>query len=283
MIDANNAYQKLKSHDFAKRFKRNQDLLSDSDKKEYEEIVKRHPDYACDYTVYILHNRWVEAEEYIKKDPKAAVNYAKNVIKKRWKEAEEYIKKDPKELISYTINVLKRRWEKEEHIMLTASPNQLFVYFKWLYNKSPFDWPEAEKIFEQNITVLLSYLTLTKKTSNVFEKQILSDPKNKSNPRLIYEYCSKLLKRRWKEAEHIIFNNPEYSVKYCTKFDIELPEDIHNKVVAEVAFTNASVSKKIYINKISKTKRTVQKYIQDLINKNIITLESPVKDLLNNV
>lgn len=275
------AYQKLRLHHHASPTLRGQSTrLSNEDYEKLKETIKQSPQFALSYSRFIIRQRWPEAEEYIKKDPRFAVAYAREVIKKRWKEAEEYIKKDPRELISYTINVVKKRWEKEEHIMLNASPNQLFVYFTWLYKKSEFDWPEAEKRFEQNTTVFLSYLNLRKKTSTVFEQKILNDPENKSNPRYIYEYCSKLLKSRWKEAEHIVFKNSEYSVKYCTKFDIALPEDIHNKVVAEVAFTNASVSKKIYLSKLSKTKRTVQNYIQELILKNIITLDSPVSELL---
>lgn len=280
LVELQDAYQKLRSHHLRHGGQSKQNALSNEDFEKFKEKIKQSPQFACSYARYIIRQRWPEAEEYIKKDPEHAVTYAKEVIKKKWKEAEEYIKKDPKELISYTIHVLKRRWEKEEHIMLTASPNQLFVYFTWLYKKSEFDWPEAEKRFQQNTAVFLNYLNLRKKTSAVFEQQILNDPENKSNPRYIYEYCSKLLKSRWKEAEHIIFKNSEYSVKYCTKFEIALPEDIHNKIIAEVAFTNASVSKKIYLSKLSKTKRTVQKYIQELISKNIITIDSPVGELL---
>ena len=35
---------------------------------------------------------------------------------------------------------------------------------------------------------------------------------------------------------------PNYSIKYCTKFDISVPEEIHNKDLSDVAFNNKKLT-----------------------------------------
>jgi hypothetical protein len=70
---------------------------------------------------------------------------------------------------------------------------------------------------------------------------------------LAYEYVENILRDRWIEAEPFILNGKKNSLEYCLRYNVRLPEERHNRVVAEVAFekdfTNQSLKKR-YIYRI---------------------------------
>ena len=83
---------------------------------EAEEYIKRDPEWAYNYSRYIIKGRWPEAEEIIIKKPEWAYNYVFNIIKGRWLEAEETIKQDSFYAFHYALNIMKERWSEAEEI-----------------------------------------------------------------------------------------------------------------------------------------------------------------------
>jgi hypothetical protein len=78
--------------------KRMHSIISDANAKEILapviNIIKRSPDFAYMYALYVLKSRWEEAEPYIMHDPNNAYWYTRDVIKERWPDAEPYIKQN---------------------------------------------------------------------------------------------------------------------------------------------------------------------------------------------
>lgn len=219
----------------------------------------------------------------IKECPKSSCKYAVDVVGKRFKEAEKTILTNPNLALKYCLRLFRKRWKTKEDVILQASPKLVFEYFQHFNWKDQFEnncWIEAEPIFEKHLPTLYKYTKLKNIKSNSFEQKILNDPSNKENPKYIYNYCNYVIEKRWPEAEHILFTNTEYAAKYANNWKLTLPEETHNQIVAEVAFSNDSPSKRIYVKRIGKVKKIVQNYIEELLGKNILTINSPISELL---
>ena len=70
---------------------------------------------------------------------------------------------------------------------------------------------------------------------------------------IAFDYAEDVIKGRWKEAEELILNGKKNSLEYCLLHNIRLPEAVHNKVMAEIAFGNKVPNlelKKKYMNRI---------------------------------
>ena len=217
--------------------------------------------------------------EIIKNDAHCACTFAWRVLQKRWTEAEPYIMKNPKDAIEYFLQLhdkFEGRWKEAEPYILKYTPDRVFQYYNSFSEK-------YGKIVNLRINTLHKYVMRINKQFPLLEEKVLQNPNDKYNPKCVYEYASKILKRRWKEAEHIVMKCPNYSIKYCTKFDISVPEEIHNKVLSDVAFNNKKLTsyKKKYLKQNSKKKETFHNYIKELISDGTITEQTTAKDLLN--
>lgn len=258
--------------------------LSEQEVLDRQEVIKNTPEYAFRYADSVLHGRWKDAEPSIKKDGYYAALYAMNVMRKRWKRAEQYIVKNAKAAAEYADKVIRKgRWTEAEPEILKSDPICIFEYYssckRWDPNSFS-DWPEAESRLAENLSVFARYVAKSGKRNIHFEETMLKESDNKSAAKYIFDYCCGVLKSRWEQAEPILFKNPEYAAKYCSKFGVLLPEDQHNQVMTEIAFNMASAHKKAYFNKIAKEKANAQKYIKKLIENKIITTDTPVSELL---
>lgn len=231
-----------------------------------------------------------ELKKIIIKDAKLAANYASRHSGKRWIEAEEIISKDSKAAVEYVYAFIARedgfqeRWLTAEPAILKGKPNSVFDYYSIMDRLNQFKdgWKEAEKVFAKKMPLLHRYILKNKMQLPIYEEKILKE-ENKHNPKYIYEYCSKVLERRWEEAEPIIFKSAEYAAKYCTKFDLPVPENIHNQIITEVAFnkTTKTSYKKKYLEKESKRRKMIQTYLRELIKNKTVTKETTVEELLS--
>jgi hypothetical protein len=183
----------------------------------------------------------------------------------------------------------KGRWNEAEADILKGTPNSVWDYYfavnTYLTEQFPDNvWIEAEPVFEKKMSIFHQYVLTTKKPNKNYEQKILNDPSSKYNPKYIYDYSSKVLKNRWKEAEHIILKNPDYAAKYCSKFKIPVPEEIHNQIIAETALTDKSSSfRKKFLQDQTKRKERFLEYLKELISSNLINKDSTVEELINNI
>lgn len=207
----------------------------------------------------------------------------------RWIEAEEIIKTNPKAIFRYVayLNFLSR-WEEAEENLLKGSPNDIFDYYYYFIRKTQEfkdrTWKEAEPKLSNKMSVFHQYVIMTEKPNELYEQKILNNPDYKFNPKYIYDYSCKVLNDRWKEAEPIILKNPDYAAKYCTKFRLPVPEEIHNQIIAEVALTNKNSSfRKKFLENESKRKKRIVEYLKELIEFNKISKETTVEELINNI
>jgi hypothetical protein len=204
----------------------------------------------------------------------------------RFHKAEPTLAKKPSVAIRYAEDVLKSRFILAEPNILKSNPKTILRYYMAFQKEFPNKiWEEAEKNISQDLMTFSSLvLDIKKEKSEVLEQKILSEPENKRCPKYIFDYCSKILKNRWKEAEHIVFKNVKYGPKYALKFDININEENHNKLVCELAFgsvsnQNKKLSKK-YFEKTESNKKLIKRYIEDLIKNNSISKQSSIEDLL---
>jgi len=233
-----------------------------------------------------------ELKKIIIQDPFTASDFAIS-SGERWIEAEEIIKTNPKILSHYFCMLFtrefKRRWNEAEADILKGTPNSVWDYYKpvqyHVSNSFPDNvWIEAEPVFEKKMSIFHQYVLTTKKPNKTYEQKILNDPSSKYNPKYIYDYSSKVLQSRWKEAEHIILKNPDYAAKYCSKFKMVVPEEIHNQIVAEVALTDKSSSfRKKFLQDQTKRKEKFLEYLKELVSSNVINKDSTVEELINNI
>ncbi len=231
-----------------------------------------------------------ELKKIIIKDAKLAAIYACRLSGKRWIEAEEFILKDSRALVEYVYGLaakedgFQERWLTAEPAILKGKPNVVFDYYSIMNRLDQFKdgWKEAETIFAKKMPLLHRYVLEKKMQLPLYEEKILKE-ENKHNPKYIYEYCSKVLERRWEEAEPIVFKNAEYAAKYCTKFDLPVPENIHNQIITEVAFNTAAKTsyKKKYLEKESKRRKMIQTYLRELIKNKTVTKDTTVEELLS--
>lgn len=260
-------------------FKKSELELSEEEKKvklttvnPLMEIIKKDAYCACQFAVRCIQGRWLDAEPYIMKNPKEAIEYFLRLHDKfegRWKEAEPYILKHTPDKVFQYYDIFSERYGKISNLRSYNFPDET--------------WIEAEPVFAKKINTLHKYVMRINKEFPLLEEKVLKNPNDKYNPKCIYEYASKILKRRWKEAEHIVMKCPDYAVKYCTKFNMTVPEEIHNKILSDVAFNNKKLTchKKKYLDQNSKKKEAFHNYIKELINNGTITEQTTVKDLLN--
>lgn len=236
-------------------------------KKEIGELTKIIIQDATQATEFALYcnERWIEAEEIIKTNPKMASRYF-------WRLDRKFLK----------------RWEEAEPYILKGSANSVWDYFQCCIRigSSCFPeniWKDAEPVFSKKMSIFHQYVIEAKKTNELYEQKILNDPDNKFKPKYIYDYSSKVLKSRWKEAEHIILKNPDYAAKYCTKFKLPVPEEIHNQIIAEVALTNKNSSfRKKFLEDQTKRKARFLEYLKELIENKSINKDTTVEQLINN-
>jgi hypothetical protein len=229
-----------------------------------KEIIIQDATQATEFALY-CNERWIEAEEIIKTNPKMASRYF-------WRLDRKFLK----------------RWEEAEPYILKGSANSVWDYFQSCIRISSSCFPEniwkdAEPVFSKKMSIFHQYVIEAKKTNELYEQKILNDPDNKFKPKYIYDYSSKVLKSRWKEAEHIILKNPDYAAKYCTKFKLPVPEEIHNQIIAEVALTNKNSSfRKKFLEDQTKRKARFLEYLKELIENKSITQDTTVAQLINN-
>jgi hypothetical protein len=147
---------------------------------------------------------------------------------------------DHSKLISDYINNLSQefpdRWTKAEEIILKGNPSSVYLYFKSLKKFFANRWEKAEPVLSKQMSVFHQYVLDCEKPNETYEQKILNNNDNKSNAKYIYEYSTKILKNRWLEAEHILFKNQFYLLKYSNKFKLPIPEEDHNRLLSEVAF-----------------------------------------------
>ena len=184
----------------------------------------------------------------------------------RWIEAEEIIRKDPK-ILSHYFSVFVRqgfngRWKEAEADILKGNANSVFNYYHIALHQFSHAfpdnvWKEAEPVFASKMSIFHQYVLMTKKPNKTYEEKILNNSSLRFNPKYIYDYSSKVLKSRWKEAEHIILQYTDYAAKYCTKFKLPVPEEIQNQIIAAVgtytfAFTTVNSGSSITIAEVNK-------------------------------
>lgn len=257
-------------------------------RKECEDVISSNPRYSFMYASN-TYKRFPQAEDKIAKSAYAAA-YAKNVIKGRWIEAEKYIVSS-NYATDYAKSILQRRWREAE--VALKNPLRAVKYWEAFYGTIGPQWEQGEKIFAKKLSVFYRYVMQKKipysrrnlVENKKFEQLLLSNSNNKSCAKYIFEYCSEILKARWIEAENIILSHPEYSIKYCNKFGLDLPIGMQNKTMMEVAFCNNKRSTKNqlkikYLNKMNKKKKMVVDYLKSLLNQNEISEETTIKEIL---
>lgn len=219
----------------------------------------------------------------IKDFPKLIYSLSVNHARKRLKRIEKGLLKDVDLLVDYCVD-FRFKWTEVESKIILASPKKIFEYFTNVFcNHGINRWIEAEQSLSRDLNLFYSYVRFCKEKCETFEQKILNDPDNVENPRLIYGYSSFVLGKRWKQAESILFKNAQYAAKYSNKFNVLIPEETHNQILAEVAFSKPSASKKRYLDKIIKTKKIVKDYINELLNKNIVQKDSTIDDFLETI
>ena len=236
-------------------------------------------------------------KEIIKKDATYACYFASCYLQKRWIEAEPHIMKNPKKAVDYFLALhyqFDGRWTEAEPYILQSTPKMVFKYFDCFpeirksiaiktrqHNFPNGRWEEAEPIFAKEILYLHKYVIKINEEFPLLEKKVLENPDDESNPKCIFEYSSKILKRRWKEAEHIVLKHPDYSVKYCVKFDMKTTEENHNRIVLESFGKKLTSYQKKYLERDHKKKKMLQEYLKEQINNKTITKQTTVEELLN--
>lgn len=162
---------------------------------EYEAQIMQNAHTAMEYARDTIGARWPEAEAIIAKDPRAATEYAKEVIKGRWPEAEKWMGvQDMWSAIAYVKDVLKDRWPVLEEALLSAAKNPNDYYghsniTNYCVAAQMGRWPEGEqKLLEE------------------------------ANPRNLFEYVTKVVGKRWLEAEPIIAQDMDTMLRYAEKF-----------------------------------------------------------------
>ena len=258
-------------------------------KKEVEELKKiiiQDANLAIDFST-LSGRRWREAEPNILTNPKAAskyfyihIRYFPNPVE--FQGVLYFAESDDDHFY--------KRWLEAEAIILKGTPNSIFDYYYKVIDhgrKTAAEhfpdkvWKEAEAVFTKKMSIFHQYVLITEKNNETYEQKILEEPDNKYNAKYIYEYCCKILKERWIEAEPILLKNPDYAAKYCTKFDLPVPEETHNQMLAEVAFNTKTASyKKKYLEKDAKKKKIIKQYLKELINNKTITKDMTVEELI---
>jgi hypothetical protein len=254
-------------------------------KKELEEKISKCAYSSYHYAKDIIKGRFALAENVIAKS-KYAAQYAVDVIKARWEEAEEFIAKSSLAPF-YAQKLINKRWKDGEK-QICNNPLVAWDYYKRFRLRFPrnpetyaYEWPEAEESFKKKPSTFWKYVRYNGVVNKNFENLILSDPTNKKYAGYVYQYCTRILKSRWLEAESIILNNPDYAIRYCSKFNIELPTSVHNRVLAEVAVGDSkSATKKNYIKRFAAKKKIVANHLIHLLEENEITRETTVAELL---
>lgn len=230
-------------------------------------IIKNDPECACAYARH-MNVRWPEAEEYIKRNPEKAYEYALYVIGNRWPEAEEHIKKNAEYARKYAQCVIRGRWFEAESVIITE-PLEAYFYAREIMKKR---WKEAEKyIAEIDYPNAFYYLQHVVKGRWVELEQVLL--KNKSQ-RAIVRYC-KIINQRWPEAEPLLSHAS--LINYCNHFSIPLPEENYNRELLDCAI-NAKSSR--YFNKIKKEKEEVVRLLKSLVSRQVISKDQTVEDLI---
>jgi hypothetical protein len=246
-------------------------------------------------------------KEIIKTDPNCATQFATKYYNQRWTEAEPYILKSPADAVYYYCSLLhefKGRWTEAEPYILKNKPKKIFDYYNIaVHYNSKYDyynncnenlnedncefangiWTEAEPIFAKEIKVLRSYVMVNKVESKLLEEKVLKDPDCKHNPKIIYDYACKVLKRRWMEAEHIVMKNTDYAVKYSLRFNVPVDEEINNKVISEAAFSDKELTpyKKKFLEQASRNKKIFKEYLKNLIDNKVISNKTTVEELFD--
>lgn len=223
-------------------------------------------------------------EKIISQDGYSSYMYARR-IGRRFLKGEPAIAKKVAYAINYAEEILKDRFLLAEPNILKSNPTTIFGYYKRFKHKFPNNiWQEGEQALEKKLSTLFKYtIEIKKEKSKLLEQKILSEPDNKKSPKYIFEYCCRVLKNRWKEAEHIVFKDPEYRIKYVTRFNFMLPEENHNQTICELAFGTEEEKYKIkkYFNKLDDKRKIAKQLVEDLIDDQKISAESKVQDLLN--
>lgn len=259
-----------------------------------------------DHNIFRNFQNFIDSPEYKKeieklkkiilKDPIQTANFG-SYYGKRCEEAEEVIKTNPKAISYYVENVrhcFEERWTEAETTLLQGSPIDVFNYYTAFvrsYSIQPVNkhfpnktWIEAEPILSKKMSLFHQYVIITEKPNKLYEQEILNNPDYKFNPKYIYEYSSKILNDRWKQAEPIILKHPDYAAKYCTKFELPVPEEIHNQIIAEVALSNKSTTfRKRFLQDENKRKKKMIEYLKELVSTNKISKETTVEELINNI
>lgn len=186
-----------------------------------EPTLSQNAQYAYQYACYPMRARWPIAEPVIAKDAESAYQYARDVIKDRFVEAEPIIAKS-NYACNYAKDIIKGRFlEAEEFIKNDAY--QSYNYAKYVIKGR---FAPAEDIIKKHIS-------------------------------LAYEYIDDVIKGRWKEAESYLLNGKKRSLEYCIKYNAKLPEQHHNKVLAEIALSTGKIInvelKRIYVSRIGKS------------------------------
>ena len=213
---------------------------------------------------YPYNNKYMDI---IVQDMNVAVKFAIETGERLNEESEKLISKNCKLATKYFDSLYHKfetRWTEAEQAILEGSPNSVWNYYTSFVIDKDFGrgidhfperiWKEAESVFAKRMSIFHKYVLSTQKINKNYEEKILSED-NKANAKYIFEYCTKVLNARWAEAEHILMKNSDYAARYCMKFGISPPEEIHNQIIAEVAFDNTSkksFKKKYLIHSLKK-------------------------------
>lgn len=238
-----NAYCSRKYAERVGRFEKGEKIIATSAKQSFL------------YAKNAINKRFPLGEDVIAEDPKYALAYANEVIRGPWAKGEDSISQDAECSLEYATQVLKGRFYKGEPEILKYS----WVAFKYAKQVIEGEWPEAEEIISKSSKSSSEYARLINCRFEKGENSLLKDPNDavmyaidigqrfeeaediileNVSDYLLFQYVEKAIKGRWiKFEEQLLRDNNDYDLaSYATSLaesGAEVPEEIHNRVLAQ--------------------------------------------------
>ena len=246
------------------------DELSINDIQKLEDIIKNNTKYSYDYADKILRGPFKKGEDSISKDTFISTNYAIDILEGPFPKGESAISEDHTTSYKYATEVIKGVWEKGHKAIslnpITAARYAIFLNKRWkdipgidkktalfvetsiIKNHSALSqyiiklfngqrWPEAEKYLLKNYIDSKSIIMYAQKIIKgrwlEGERVLLSmsTANDKDLPYELFVYASDTIDGPWREAEHIIFQDPEVAADYAANITKEkLPKEIEDEI-----------------------------------------------------
>lgn len=120
-------------------------------------------------------------------------------------------------------------------------------------------WQEGEPAILNNLVYAYAYSKMIGRCEDLENLVISKAPNTKGIAKFVYLYSSKIMKKRWPEAEFLL-KDSHYLIKYCNRFKIDiLSEEESNKLLCDCAFGKFSKTKLLDINKYFEIKKLKNK------------------------